>query len=263
MYRQFIFSVLASGLVLGATSAAQAEGAADWSGFYLGVHGGYALDTASASTFGVGPGTLSFGGFDLDGTYQTETTRLDALFGTVSAGYSLQHDAFVFGGEIGFSLGGFSKSESMTVDLNFDDGVDTVTGSYNEQLDYSLNWLTTARAKVGYAFDDFLVFARGGIAFADAHMQGSARLTATSPTIPLDIDLPGSSSASQLLIGPTIGLGLQYRVSEMISVSAEYDYFRLPDVTVPSPGAIGLLTGGNRTTNSSHHQIRAGLNFHF
>ncbi|MBB5752027.1 outer membrane protein [Prosthecomicrobium pneumaticum] len=112
---------------------APAAPAFDWSGLYIGVHGGYAWSDIDYDS-------LTSGSFDADG-----------LFGGVQAGYNFQNGPFVIGAEFDFSLSDVSGD-------TFDGGT----------ISTSSDWGATARLRAGYAFDRFLVYGTGGLAVSDA-----------------------------------------------------------------------------------------------
>ena len=76
------------------------------------------------------------------------------------------------------------------------------------------------RGRLGYAFDRALLYATGGIAFADASIQSNF-----VPVTAGAVNFPGSrASDSTVLVGPTVGGGLEYALTPNISLAAEYRY---------------------------------------
>ena len=105
----------------------------NWSGFYLGINGGYGFgDSNWTPCCGIPPtGNFSTSGF-LAG-------------GTLGANY--QMGAFVLGIE----------GDGDWTNLS---GSITCSGGYTCQT--SSNWLATARGRIGYAFDRILLYGTGG-----------------------------------------------------------------------------------------------------
>ena len=109
------------------------------------------------------------------------------------------------------------------------------------------------------ATNDLLIFATGGAAFGDVSMT-----TAFVPTGILGGNCTNSScgngAVSATKVGATVGGGLEYAVSNRISVKAEYLFVDLghTSTTFPLTLAVSLMAA-----NSSYqeHVIRAGLNF--
>jgi outer membrane immunogenic protein len=108
-----------------------------WTGFYVGIQGGYAWTNVD-----VDPG--GFGIDDLNG----------GLFGGY-VGYNWQHGPWVFGAEGDFN--------GVWNDQTFDVG-----GALPFSTDIGTDWLASIRARAGYSFDRALVFATGGVAFTQA-----------------------------------------------------------------------------------------------
>jgi outer membrane immunogenic protein len=116
--------------------AAPAFAAYDWTGFYVGVHGGYG--------WGKHHRTNAIG---FSNSYDS-----DGWLAGVHAGYNHQVNQFVLGVE----------ADLAYADIAGDDG--GVGGILDETR---LRWMGSIRGRVGLAFDRLLIFATGGWAFAD------------------------------------------------------------------------------------------------
>jgi len=113
-----------------------------WSGFYVGINGGYGWGKSNWSLTGT---TATTGDFDVNG---------GLVGGTV--GYNLQTGNWVWGLEGDF-------------DASWIKGADTATcgGSGCETKN---SWFATARGRIGYAWDRWLPYLTGGAAFGDVKM---------------------------------------------------------------------------------------------
>jgi len=80
---------------------------------------------------------------------------------------------------------------------------------------FSSRWLSLVTGRVGYGFNQFLVYAKGGAAFA------SARATVTD-----GVHLADTGTTTQ--IGWTVGGGVEYAINTNWSVRLEYDFADLP-----------------------------------
>ena len=120
-----------------------------WNGFYAGINAGYGFGASKWTDTVTG---VSTGNFDVGG----------ALVGG-TAGYNLQLGGWVFGieGDIGWN---FIKGSTAT-------GCGT-------RCETASDWLGTLRGRFGYAFDRFLPYFTGGVAFGD--IEGTAATAATS-----------------------------------------------------------------------------------
>lgn len=124
---------------------AQATPAYDWTGAYIGLHAGLMEHRNRAfdlSNIFSNPGR----------TYRLSTT---GFTGGLQAGYAWQSGAFVYGLELDGSLASISASRQF-VTPNFS------PARHSTSLDH----MFTARARAGYAFDHFLLYATGGFAAA-------------------------------------------------------------------------------------------------
>ena len=257
----------AGAVALTMTTGALAQSTVDWSGFYAGIYGGYALDADGATTSSIGPATIDLGGGDvLAGTLDMGTGRINGAFGGAAAGYNYQRDQLVLGVELGGGLGSFGKTNHTVAHLSMTDGVNTATIDYSDVTEFGVNWYTTLQGRVGFAHDNWMFYLKGGAAIADVAISNNSRVTLADPGgligLP-DIDLPSSGTAEQLLVGPAFGLGMEAMVTDSVSVSAEYSFIGLPSMDGPSSLLGGLLGGGGSTFEGAMHQVKAGINYHF
>lgn len=267
---KMIVGPLAATLLCAGAAPALAQSAGDWggtwSGFYAGIYGGYALDTDAASSQSVGPIPLSE---TATLAYSNSTSRISTLFGGVTAGYNAQIGKVVLGVESDVSLGGFSKSRRGTMTASGTSGDDDHPASLNEEAvsSYSLGPMASFRGRLGIeAPQGVLFYLTGGLVVAD-------RTTSSNVTIDVqgfDDDIPfanatSTSSTQQLVMGPTIGVGVEGMIAEHISLGAEYAYVALPDVA--AGGIIDFFGSGSDDSSASFaggfHSLKAALKYHF
>lgn len=108
-----------------------------------------------------------------------------------------------------------------------------VTANYRK---VDATWLGTARGRVGYAFNNVLVYATGGIA-------GS--------------DVTGSSRAAW-----TVGGGLEYAFNRSWSVKAEYLYVGMEKQNATVVNAAGAVIGTQKRA-ADFSVARLGVNYRF
>jgi outer membrane immunogenic protein len=122
-----------------------------WTGFYLGINGGYGWGKADITN-----PTAAF----------TTGTTNGWLFGG-TAGYNLQTGNFVFGieGDIDYALIKGNATNVTTCGIGTCEVKDT--------------WFATARGRVGYAFDRWMPFLTGGAAFAGLKVLPSTGASST------------------------------------------------------------------------------------
>ena len=200
-----------------------------WSGFYAGVNGGYGWSESSNQLANT---VVPFGGLAPSGG-----------FAGGQIGYNWQgivHPHLVLGIEADFQGAGISASAT---DVN--------NNEYKSQLD----WFGTVRGRLGYALDQTLVYATGGLAYGNVENRAvthSGNLFQNTGTE----------------TGYVLGAGVEYKLSPAWSVKAEYQYINLgSNDPVNAAGttykAQIASQGGVATVNDdAYHTVRLGLNYH-
>lgn len=182
----------------------------NWTGFYAGINAGWGWGTGSLS----GPPPSG----DLEGSG-------GVIGGTL--GYNWQNNQFVFGVETDLAWSGIETDRRCGGGLT---------------CNVSNDWLGTVRGRVGLAFDRFMPYVTGGLAYGDV----SASVTGT----------PG---ASETQFGWTLGAGMEYAINGPWTAKLEYLYVDLGDF------ACGTRCGtaGPDNVEFQSHIVRAGLNYRF
>jgi outer membrane immunogenic protein len=161
-----------------------------WNGFYVGGHGGFAQGEFDFFT----PITT------------TPSEHVKGGFGGVQAGYNYQIRNVVLGLEADVSFG---KLDDLAHDGNF----------LTENT--SIKAFGTARARLGYAFGQFLPYVTGGLGWANADV-GDACPPPPTPGSTCTARGPYSASANGTYFGWTAGAGLEVAINQNWSVKAEY-----------------------------------------
>ncbi len=177
----------------------------DWSGVYVGAHVGYGWGETGTNIAGLP---------DFDG---------DGFLGGLQAGYNAQWGNIVGGVEIDGSWSGVEGS--------------TLAGA----VDSDLNWVGTARVRVGYAIDRFLPYITGGLALGEVEIQNNVT----------------GFSESNTHLGWTIGAGVEAAVTQNITVKGEYAYIDLQDENYD------LALGAGSKADFDAHTFKVGLNYKF
>ena len=126
-----------------------------WTGFYVGINGGYGWAKSSWSS-AVTSGDVSPKGWLIGGTL----------------GYNMQTGNFVWGLEGDIDLSTIKGSTSGGT------GVCATPGCESRN-----RWFGTARGRIGYAFDRWLPSLTGGAAFGDVKMSPNTGLSETKTKI--------------------------------------------------------------------------------
>ena len=192
-----------------------------WAGAYIGLAGGGAWGGAALRNNATGADQAPR--FDLGG----------GLFG-VTAGINAQGANSVLGLEADISA--TSKKGSTS---EFPPNA-AFSNEVREQ------WLSTLRGRVGYARDNWLVYATGGAALANV---------ANSIVAPA-----GTISDQQWHWGWTAGGGIEVKLNRDWSAKIEYLYVGLQDKSYFNP-APGPVLPSNQRLHLDDHIVRVGVNY--
>jgi outer membrane immunogenic protein len=196
----------------------------NWTGFYLGINGG----------FGTGNSNWSDGPIGATGSFPTSGFLIG---GTLGANY--QVGEYVFGIEGDGDWTGLRGNSGSTCGAIA--AVVSPPGSCQTQS----QWLATVRGRVGYAFDRILLYGTAGAAFGNVQ-------TGLNPPSTFD---------SSIEAGWTVGAGLEVAFAPNWTAKAEYLFVELPNATCTTVGNCGGAAGSIVSFNESI--IRAGVNFKF
>jgi outer membrane immunogenic protein len=189
-----------------------------WTGFYVGVNIGGAWGTSS----------------DTNASFALPTTgnfHTSGVLGGGQLGYNWQYGQWVLGLETDIDGSGLKGSTSSGICL-------TVVCTTSQ------TWLGTTRGRVGYAFDHWLVYGTGGVAYGDVKFT--------------DLPAPVVVSGTDTKLGWTGGGGVEYAFAMNWSAKLEYLYVDLGNAGI-------ACTPGCGTSNIKFNEniLRGGLNYHF
>ena len=231
--KRFLAIAALAGLSATAASAADmtapvAGSAYDWSGFYAGAHIGVADGNIRATDV-----QQPSGGFFTDlvpaGTegFSFHDTN---IAGGVHAGYQFQSGQFVFGGEATWTATGIDK----TITSPYFPDSDTETGK--------LKHYATVVGRVGYAFDRFLVYAKGG--YAGGEVGFRAR----------DNDALVTYEQNDWHNGYAVGAGIDYALTDKLVLGVDYTHIDLGSKTGTGPN---VFDDGSLGVNPETFKIKA------
>lgn len=221
-------------------------GAHDWSGFHLGAYGGTARgDIHITELF-----TTVFGGnFYAPSNNPYGFEAKGGSFGA-QAGYDWQWRQLVFG--VATDLGHMDLGDTV-LDPNF------LPVPRPEKLpftsvDYGLNTALTAR--LGFALDRILVYARAGVALLEARgvtVDVCARSFCGPPTI--------TATGEEFLFGLTVGGGLELALTDHWAIGAEYRRYDFEDLTVSGISFPNNLPYSQKISLNGVHTTQGFLNY--
>ncbi len=234
-----------------------------WTGFYAGVHAGYGTGDGNAAS--VNPAALLalFPGVNnLTSTASapfTLTPEQSGWLGGLQAGYNWQSGHVVAGVEADVSIariGGQASGSYALRPVFLVGDFDNYTGTVRVTQD--IDYLGTLRGRLGYANDNWLLYATGGLAWA--HVQASldsshTRLTNNLliPGFPAALD--GHARASGFNLGYAVGGGGEWAFAPQWSLKGEYLYLNLGrQLSLSIPGT--SMPAGDIAL----HTFRIGLN---
>ena len=216
-----------------------------WTGWYIGAHLGAISDRSRFGSFLPAPLTPGGGVYcwALDCAFNQGQTAT-GLLGGIQLGYNFQTGALVYGVETDLSLS--TAKTTGTGSASFFGLWTAETGS---------RAFGTTRLRLGYAFDRSLLYATGGLAYANMRN----RFQPCSPPF-CGITVP-FTSATGWRVGYTIGGGWEYSIARNWSVKAEALYYGLGTRRVTALDAFGSTYG--LTDRMTGWVARGGINYQF
>lgn len=203
----------------------------NWSGFYLGGQVGGAFSDSTWSTDAT-----------INGLFVTENHSESSWIAGGQLGFRWQTGAWVLGVEgmwSGVDLDTFEISPGLTA-----------LGRPNRFRGTDISSLYSVTGQLGYAWDRFLLYAKGGWAGADIDRST------------LNANNGVASAISQNASGWTIGGGAEWAFGNGWSFAVEYAFYDLDADSTPA-----VQSNGNQFTysdvNSEIHTIVARLNYTF
>jgi len=192
----------------------------DWTGFYVGGHVGY--------------GWAKKDWRDSFGLFNT-SQDLDGFMGGGQVGYNYQINQFVFGVEGDMSWADLKGGSTVLGSLGAPLG-----GSFNTKVD----WTATVTGRAGLAFDRWLVYGKGGVAWA--HDRYSTNFYT-----------PGFADFTDTRIGWTAGAGVEYAFAPQWSAKLEYNYMDFGRQNV------SFAPGRSTDIDQQIHAVKFGVNYKF
>jgi outer membrane immunogenic protein len=205
------------------------EAVYNWTGFYVGIHGGYKWADHRIARLDAAGAVRVIGGIPLDDTHDAR----GALFGG-HAGFNYQVNRIVFGVEGDFDW----------ADANYERG--TVAAGPADFNYGKISRQASIRGRLGFAiFDRTLIYGTGGVAWAKIFSQ---------------VDVGGTPfiAYTKTVAGWTAGGGIEYAFHSNFSIRAEYRYVDYNDIRQPGTAATATFL-----TETKEHSVRAGLTWRF
>jgi|GraSoiStandDraft_4_1057263.scaffolds.fasta_scaffold218826_1 outer membrane immunogenic protein len=241
-----------------------AAAAYSWSGWYIGanVGGAWGSFDNTLSIVNGPPGDSFFNPADLRRLNQvsaTGTSRIGAsgFTGGFQAGYNIQRDRVVFGGEVDFNVLALRGERSGIFGY-----VDDPAHLFSLSTTAKTSWLMTVRPRIGYVVDRALFYATGGLAVADVRFDQSFRDFAPACAVAF---CSGNASGRTTRVGYAVGGGVEYAVAGRWTAKGEYLYVNFGSTDVSGLIGVPAVGAGTATLNNSvrvdAHILRLGMNY--
>lgn len=220
----------------------------NWSGFYVGLNVGGAWGDHSVTYNPQYTGAPA--GFPAQAaTDGSRTFRPSGVSAGGQAGYNWQVSQFVFGIEADIEYLGLKNSYTTPV-LIFPGVAD-----YFFTTSVRQDWMATIRPRVGVAFDRFLVYVTGGVAFSEVSFAQTVSFAGAPPST-------GIGSASATKTGWVAGAGFEYAFAPRWSARFEYLHSDFGSIGFTAVTTTALI---NSTSSASFRTdlARVGVNYSF
>ena len=195
----------------------------NWTGIYFGINGGGGWghqDPLNLITNRFDKDTISFSGGVFGGT----------------AGAQIQSGHVVIGLEADLDWTGMKGSQTFVPTVG---GVPINPAAINATT--KIDWEATARARVGYAEQNWLFYATGGFA-----LLGTKANFTTASGVSCSTYGIANCTGTGKQVGVALGAGVEYGITQNVSAKFEYLYIAAASLDI-----------------SNHSEIRAGLNYRF
>jgi outer membrane immunogenic protein len=220
---------------------------ATWTGFYIGVNGGYSWGRARTDTVSVG-----VPGFAAVAVPVGVTSNLNGGIAGGQIGYNWQVSNWVWGVEGDGQWSGERHTDTLICGVAC---TGTPAAAFGASVTQKIDAFGTFRGRVGWLVTpDVMLYGTGGLAVASFRTSASAAVTAAR----LVAGVAATNSTTRA--GWTAGAGIEGMFAPHWSAKLEYlyaDYGRFNNNLAFGPVVVGAST---RVTDNI---LRAGVNYHF
>ncbi len=225
------------------------EQGVDFAGFYVGGYGAYNSATSRSENNGLDPNLQRLiGGYVIEPTVRglplVEVGR--GQRGRIGygafAGYNMAIDDMIVGAELDYTR---AELDGSTYGSRSGRTVDSSTGTpttydwtVTANKAYKISEFGSLRARLGYAYGQFMPHISGGLAYARASSGGDAsvastQFTAAAPVPVANVYTPSYIQSGQRMkfhFGYAIGAGVDVLMAQNILLRAEVQHLRFSDV---------------------------------
>jgi outer membrane immunogenic protein len=272
-----------------------------WSGFYIGINGGYGGNSSLGFTENVFYPNLPVG-VASPYSFLAGNTTIAGGFGGGQLGYNWQFGSFVAGFEADIQGSDIQGSGSATIfnptlaattppagfpgfcGVGNAGVMGSLTGVCAGKNDLQVDYFGTVRGRLGWVWGGTLIYGTGGFAYGSvkssfAYSDNNYN-TVTSPCTAAApcFTQHGVTSNTSTSTGWVAGAGVEYKISSSWSLKGEYQFIDLGSISsgsapifagtgthiaTPCPTGSGCLNLRGSNSEVSFNTVRVGLNYHF
>jgi len=194
-----------------------------WTGLYWGVNAGW------------------IGGSEYNITNTGTDTGVEGLgtglaVGAIPGTIAVSHSGFIGGGQIGYNWQTYTnwvwgiEADFQGTTVNGSAGAASLIGPITTVYKYELDDLGTVRARVGWVSSpwygtNLLWYGTAGLAYGETKLTTTAQCPTAAP--PCFTESTTSLSSTHTSVGWTVGAGVEWKLTPVWSVKAEYLYTEL------------------------------------
>jgi outer membrane immunogenic protein len=222
----------------------------NWTGFYVGVNGGYSQNQINAMGSGFSPGGVG-------AAPTSQNFNGSGGFGGGQLGFNYQWQSLVLGTEVDAQLSSIAGNSSLTFITPLNTGAACGTPCLGTRtFNLYMRGFETVRGRIGVAFDRVLVYGTGG--WMAARLDETANWIFFAPfgTYPASFSRTGT--------GGVWGGGLEYAYTDNLIVRAEALGYRLGSDSFTASGTgAGAGNGALYQLTTTGWLVRGGINWKF
>jgi outer membrane immunogenic protein len=197
-----------------------------------------------------------------------QTTTGSGFIGGIEGGDRYQFGKLVIGWEADMTWGQIGGSSNTAFGPSFFPPL-----TFNRTLNTTINWTGTATSSVGIAHNNWLIYGKAGVAWANFSETDNSTVNLNltgigGPNISTPFFSGSGTGSTHDRVGWTVGTGIEWAIWNNWSVKVEYDYLdfgtrttQVNGTVLPAlGGGLGVSVGEQDTLHVS--QVKAGLNWH-
>jgi outer membrane immunogenic protein len=219
--------------------------------------GGYASAADMAPTYKAPPAAPVVAPFSWTGFYigahigggWSDTDWPGAVIG--SPGVSYDMDGFLGGAQVGFNYQVGSWVFGIEGDVSWTDIDGSGTDIFGIDYSSNIDWLGSITGRLGVAWDRWLLYVKGGVAFGEGSGSVFDPLTAV-----------GFTTDDETQVGWTLGAGVEWAFWDAWSAKLEYQYYAFDDIDLTFVDPI-TATAIGVNTDVDVHTVKFGINYRF